>query len=142
MTSYLECNRISYGAHTLTLLRSSPSNANIIHEILQQDPCVPGVGGEFSIISLVLYALIILFICCAPSADPYHLMCCCRAQKDTDASGPNFSSLELAENKSSDGKSTGNDKGEGSNIALSGRDHTAAPWMSEDQKEVDENEII
>ena len=121
---------------------SSLSNANIIHEILEQDPCVPGSGGQYSIIALVLYALIILFICCAPSADPYHLLCCCRAQKEANASDPNFSSLELADNKSSDGTSVGTGKEEESNVALSGRDHTAAPWMSEEQREKDENEII
>lgn len=94
----------------------------------------------FSVVALILYAFIILLVCCAPSADPYHLLCCCRAQKESSPSDPHFSSLELAENKSSDGALMSS--GEGSNVALSGRDSDAAPWMSEEEKEKKENEII
>jgi hypothetical protein len=46
----------------------------------------------------------------------------------------------LAENKSLDGALMGS--GEESNVALSGRDHDGAPWMSEEEKEKKENEII
>jgi hypothetical protein len=98
------------------------------------------MGGKYSIIALILYASIIIFVCCAPSADPYHLLCCFRAQKEKDRNNfSSLSSLELTENKSSDGVMG---SGESSNVALSGRDHDGAPWMSEEQKEKDEDEII
>jgi len=104
---------------------------------MARDPCVLGTGGTYSIVALVLYFVISILICCAPSADPYHLCCCCFAQKESVVTNPNLSSLELANNQSSDEAGNGDE----SNVALSGRGTSSAPWMSKN-KEKEENEII
>jgi hypothetical protein len=91
-----------------------------------------------SIAALVLYALIFIMVCRIPQDDPYHLLCCCRAQKEIEKTTENFSSLEMTDS-SLMGNNSEEDAG---NAVVSGRNHDSAPWMSESKKEKEENEII
>jgi len=145
---FAQCACFSQGLSFLFFNSERYCDANIIHEILERKPCVLGAGATYSVVALILYASIIVLVCCAPSADPYHLLCCCRAQKESNSANGNFSSLELAETKNS-----GFSNESESNVALSGRDHDKPAWLSEEKRErkgksfesgcpEDENEII
>lgn len=50
-------------------------DGDIVHEIINQEPCVVGQGGVYSIIALVLYFVMIVMSCRLPQDDPYGLCC-------------------------------------------------------------------
>jgi len=86
-----------------------------------------------------MYSCIIVLVCRVPQDDPYHLLCCCRAQKELeDRKNDSFRSLEMVEDSHSGGGLSGINA-EGANVAMSGRDRASAPeWLSNQE----ENEII
>ena len=104
------------------------SDGDIINEILNQEPCVIGPGGIYSIAALLLYALVLVMSCKLPQDDPYAP--CCK--------------------KRSAARNGGNDGGArtfvGSEKEAAGEDEekpAQAPWLSEEkEKGENENEII
>ncbi|KAL7475494.1 hypothetical protein ACHAW6_001405 [Cyclotella cf. meneghiniana] len=130
---------VSQGMTFLFFNSDKYCDANIIHEILEQDPCVVGTGAILSIVALILYLCIIVLVCRAPQDNPYHLLCCCRAQKDLEKrKADSFHSLEMVEDSHSGGELSRTNP-EGANLAMSGRNNASAPeWLSDQE----ENKII
>eukprot|EP00804_Cyclotella_cryptica_P008003 CCRYP_016019-RA/>CCRYP_016019-RA protein AED:0.27 eAED:0.27 QI:310/1/1/1/0.5/0.33/3/356/402 len=130
---------ISQGLTFLLFNSERYCDANIIHEILEQNPCVVGTGAIISIVALIMYACVIVLVCRVPQDHPYHLLCCCRAQKGLEGrKTESFQSLEMVEDSHS-GRGLAGTNTDGVNVAISGRGHASAPqWLSEQE----ENEII
>jgi len=100
-------------------------DGDILHEILNQEPCVLGQGGIMSIVAVLLYFLTLLLVCKVPEADPYGL--CCRGRK-SDGAERVF-------------------QGEGDGMLMGSNPNDTKPerpgWISEDNRnEEEENEII
>lgn len=117
----------------ISLPYNTSSDGDIVNEILNQEPCVVGQGGLFSIIAIVLYALMIVLACRLPQDDPYS-PCCKKNNVDKDGVPSSSSSdsrkgfgLLGSKNSSSDNGNPANGKPERPN------------WLSE---EAAENEII
>jgi hypothetical protein len=104
-------------------------DGDILHEILNQEPCVLAKGGVMSIVALFLYFLTLLLVCKVPQDDPYGL--CCKGKNKNGAEqvfqGEDGNSGLLM------GSNPNNPKPERPN------------WISEDSRkeaEEEENEII
>jgi hypothetical protein len=54
-------------------------DGDILHEILNQEPCVLGKGAIMSVVALLFYFFILLLVCKVPKDDPYGL--CCKSKK-------------------------------------------------------------
>lgn len=54
-------------------------DGDIINEIINQEPCVIGEGGKYSVAALVLYAVAMILVCRLPQDDPY--VWCSRCKK-------------------------------------------------------------
>lgn len=107
-------------------------DGDIVHEILNQEPCVIGQGGVLSVVALVLYAIMIVMACRLPQDDPYGL--CCKkngsSRNDTSTKGSGkFGMLGGTPNGESD-------------TARSGQERERPNWISEDSNAQDENEMI
>ena len=50
-------------------------DGDIVNEILNQEPCVIGQGSVYSIVAILLYALVMIMACRLPQDDPYGLCC-------------------------------------------------------------------
>lgn len=117
-------------------LFSSCSDGDIINEILNQEPCVIGQGGVYSIVAITLYAIMVVMACRLPQDDPYGI--CCKKNKDAKDSTTTFkgssSGFGLLGGKSENGDdgNPANGKPEKPN------------WLSEESKPTidEENEII
>ncbi len=114
------------------------SDGDIVNEIINQEPCVFGQGAIYSVIALVLYAIMIGMSCRLPQDDPYGL--CCKKNRDSgksDTASERSGKFGLLGSKSS-----------------AGEDGTTAPdqkperpnWLSEENgrkvEEDEENEVI
>lgn len=101
-------------------------DGDILHEILNQEPCVLGQGGIMSIVAVLLYFFTLLLVCKVPEADPYGL--CCRGRKNNDS------------------EKVFQGEGDGILMVGSNTDDTKPErpgWISEDKRSEDEdNEII
>ena len=100
-------------------------DGDILHEILNQEPCVFGQGAIMSIVATLLYFFTLLLVCKVPKDDPYGL--CCKKGKSNDADRV-F-------------------QGEGDGMLMGSNPNDAKPerpgWISEDSRsEEEENEII
>mmetsp|Transcript_30667 Transcript_30667/g.45091 ORF Transcript_30667/g.45091 Transcript_30667/m.45091 type:complete len:326 (-) Transcript_30667:67-1044(-) len=100
-------------------------DGDILHEILNQEPCVLGQGGIMSIVALLLYFFTLLLVCKVPQDEPYGL--CCQGRKNNDSEKV-F-------------------QGEGDGMLMGSNSNDAKPerpgWISEDNRsEEEENEII
>mmetsp|Transcript_24235 Transcript_24235/g.41368 ORF Transcript_24235/g.41368 Transcript_24235/m.41368 type:complete len:555 (-) Transcript_24235:99-1763(-) len=100
-------------------------DGDILHEILNQEPCVLGQGGIMSIVALLLYFFTLLLVCKVPQDEPYGL--CCKGRKNNDSEKV-F-------------------QGEGDGMLMGSNSNDAKPerpgWISEDNRsEEEENEII
>lgn len=62
-------------------------DGDIVHEILNQEPCVIGRGGVYSAVSIALYAVIMIMACRLPKDDPYGI-CCNKKGSSTGGSSP------------------------------------------------------
>lgn len=62
-------------------------DGDIVHEILNQEPCVIGKGGVYSAISIALYAVIMIMACRLPRDDP-HGICCNKKGVSAEGSAP------------------------------------------------------
>lgn len=105
-------------------------DGDILHEILNQEPCVLGKGGLMSIVALLLYFFTLLLVCKVPQDEPYGL--CCKGRKKNDSE------------KVFQGDGDGN-----SGLLMGSNPNNSKPerpnWISEDNRERDEeeeNEII
>lgn len=112
------------------------SDGDIIHEILNQEPCVVGQGAEMAIGALVLYFIMMIMCCRLPQDDPYGL-CCKKDNSSTTSGGASTSSsgkfgLLGGKSDTSGTDGTSDQKPERPN------------WLSEDKKKEadEENEII
>lgn len=59
------------------------SDGDIVHEILNQEPCVIGLGGIYAIVALVLYFIMVIMCCKLPQDDPYGLCCKNRNRRES-----------------------------------------------------------
>ncbi|KAL3776055.1 hypothetical protein ACHAW5_002791 [Stephanodiscus triporus] len=121
-------------------------DGDILNEIINQKPCVLGVGGKDAVAALILYAIVMVMVCCLPKADPYGL--CFRRDREPvrsfdpvgDGASPGGGKLGIlgsSKNGSSDA--------ENGNTARSGREHDRPNWLSEEEareRDHEENEII
>jgi len=122
------CACVTQGLTFLFFNSDRYCDGDIINEILNQEPCVIGPGGIYSIAALLLYALVLVMSCKLPQDDPYAP--CCK--------------------KRSAARNGGNDGGArtfvGSEKEAAGEDEekpAQAPWLSEEkEKGENENEII
>ena len=100
-------------------------DGDILHEILNQEPCVLGKGGYMSIGSLLLYFFTIILVCKVPQDEPYGV--CCRGEK----------------NDYSERVFQGESESNGDLLMKSNMDDSKErPWVSEDKREEEENAII
>jgi hypothetical protein len=105
-------------------------DGDLLHEILNQQPCVLGKGGAMSIAALLLYFFTILLVWKVPEGDPYGI--CCKGRKKDDSE------------KVFQGDGDGN-----SGLLMGSNPNNSKPerpnWISEDNRnrdEEEENEII
>ncbi|KAL7546887.1 hypothetical protein ACHAWF_010211 [Thalassiosira exigua] len=101
-------------------------DGDIVHEILNQEPCVVGQGGLFSAISIALYFVMIVMACRLPSDDPYGL--CCKKKDSAQAGG------------SSSGNGFGLLGSKGAGSGSSSGKTSERPWVTSTEDK--ENEII
>lgn len=119
-------------------------DGDIIHEILNQEPCVMGQGAIFSVVSIVLYFIIMVMACCLPTADPYGL-CCKKASAKRSAAKQESANTG---SKFLGGSETGGEEGNvESGDTETGNDLKPEKpgWLSEEAKvanEKDENELL
>ena len=120
------------------------SDGDIVHEILNQEPCVVGQGATFSIVALVLYFLMMVASCRLPQDDPFGLCC-----KKKDSGKSSTSSGASASNGSANG--SGKFGLLGGKADTNGSDDMSASdqkperpnWLSEEgKKDSEESEII
>lgn len=110
------------------------SDGDLVNEIINATPCVVGKGGVYSIVAVILYAVMIVMACRLPKDDPYGL-CCKKSRR-----GSTKESLSGVEFGLVGGETNGS---ESDNTALSGPESERPNWVSEEKKrEVEENEII
>jgi hypothetical protein len=131
---------------TRTRILSSCSDGDILNEIINQKPCVLGVGGKDAVAALILYAIVMVMVCCLPKADPYGL--CFRKDREPvrsfdpvgDGASPGGGKLGIFGSSKK-----GNSDAEKGNTARSGREHDRPNWLSEEEardRDHEENEII
>lgn len=102
-------------------------DGDIVSEILNQEPCVIGKGGLYSIVAMVLYGLVLLMACRLPQDDPFSPVCNKTNAAQNDANSRTFK---------------GSENGGGVEMVSDDKPATA-PWMSGEQGKKDkENEII
>ena len=100
-------------------------DGDLLHELLNQEPCVLGQGGVMSIMALLLYFFTMLLVCKVPEDEPYGL--CCKGRKNNDA----------------EKVFQGNDDGDSGSL-MGGDPNNAKPerpnWISEENRGGDEDE--
>jgi len=126
---------ISQGVTFLFFNSERYCDGDIVNEILNQEPCVMGQGGIFSVIATVLYGIVLIMACRLPQDDPYGLC----GKKDRDASTTNNSNGDLS--TGSKFRFLGGSKKGGDSAPL-GTDDDGKPerpnWLSEEE----DNEVI
>eukprot|EP00584_Thalassiosira_punctigera_P002578 CAMPEP_0172547498 /NCGR_PEP_ID=MMETSP1067-20121228/17016_1 /TAXON_ID=265564 ORGANISM="Thalassiosira punctigera, Strain Tpunct2005C2" /NCGR_SAMPLE_ID=MMETSP1067 /ASSEMBLY_ACC=CAM_ASM_000444 /LENGTH=404 /DNA_ID=CAMNT_0013334591 /DNA_START=240 /DNA_END=1452 /DNA_ORIENTATION=+ len=120
------CACVSQGVTFLFFNSERYCDGDIVHEILNQEPCVLGRGGLYSITALLLYALVMAMACRLPQDDPYGLCCKKRSTARNNESGSEIGSPDATQD----------------NTARSGQERERPNWISEDAKGKEENEII
>lgn len=91
---------ISQGITFLFFNSQRYCDGDIINEILNQEPCVVGQGALYSIIALVLYAIMLVMSCRLPQDDPYSV-CCKKRNRESDAGGSSSGQFGLISGKGS-----------------------------------------
>lgn len=134
---------ISQGITFLFFNSERYCDGDIVNEILNQEPCVMGQGGVYSVISIVLYAITLVMACRLPQDDPFGL-CCKKAsarrnEGNNNDTGSSRSGFGLLGGKSGSSSGAGDDNDD--NAASSGQERERPNWLSEEAKK-EENEII
>ncbi|KAL9190593.1 hypothetical protein ACHAXT_000299 [Thalassiosira profunda] len=129
------CACICQGVTFLFFNSERYCDGDIVNEILNQEPCVVGQGGVFSVVALIIYAIMWIMSCRLPKDDPYGVFC---NNKDSTKSTQDGSSGQfgLLGSKTDSLGSNGE-----SNTARTGQERERPNWMSEEAND-EENEII
>jgi len=67
------CASISQGVTFLFFNSKRYCDGDIVHEIINQEPCFIAQGGIYSAVAVALYGIIMIMACRLPSDDPYGL---------------------------------------------------------------------
>eukprot|EP00584_Thalassiosira_punctigera_P004859 CAMPEP_0172528148 /NCGR_PEP_ID=MMETSP1067-20121228/2627_1 /TAXON_ID=265564 ORGANISM="Thalassiosira punctigera, Strain Tpunct2005C2" /NCGR_SAMPLE_ID=MMETSP1067 /ASSEMBLY_ACC=CAM_ASM_000444 /LENGTH=482 /DNA_ID=CAMNT_0013312015 /DNA_START=270 /DNA_END=1718 /DNA_ORIENTATION=+ len=131
------CACVSQGVTFLFFNSKRYCDGDIVHEILNQEPCVFGQGALYSVIALGLYALVMVMACRLPQDDPYGLCCKKRSAARNNQSAGSRSQFGLVGKSAGDvdGPDTADD-----NTTRSGGERERPGWISEDAREKGENE--
>jgi len=149
------CACISQGVTFLFFNSERYCDGDIVNEILNQEPCVIGQGGIYSIVAILLYALAMIMACRLPQDDPYGLCCKKRsAARNNENGGGNDNSSSRSKFGLLGGTPVGGKSGTslvgGSDndvdAASNGPERERPNWLSEeatrDKVEKEEQEII
>jgi len=133
---------ISQGITFLFFNSQRYCDGDIINEILNQEPCVMGKGGVFSLVATILFGIIIVMACAGPKNNPYGI---CRRGSDEPTTTGNNSNGDLTGGKSSKfrflgGGSKSTPLGQDDNSFVDGKPEKPG-WLSEDRDRT-EDEVI
>ncbi len=107
-----------------------------MNEIINAKPCVLGSGGVYSVVAVILYAIIMIMACRLPQDDPYGL--CCKKRSGRNSGLESTSGGDVAF-----GLVGGKESGSETDNTTDGQEGERRNWVSEEKRrDVEENEII
>jgi len=141
------CACVSQGVTFLFFNSERYCDGDIVNEILNQVPCVIGDGGIYSIVALVLYALVMAMACRLPTSDPYGLCCKGRSAAREQAQNEGIGGTSRSSQFGLVGKDGDDDVGSPDSVGNNPADGKLERpnWLSEEDKkkrELEEQEII
>ena len=108
-----------------------------MNEIINAKPCVLGTGGVYSVVAVIMYAIMMIMACRLPQDDPYGV--CCKKRRSSSSNELSTTSGALGFGLVDGGKQESGSESDNNNEGEGGKRN----WVSEEnRRDVEENEII
>lgn len=134
LTIYVSLSRCVY---TLLLTQHKKSDGDLVNEIINSKPCVLGTGGVYSVVAVIMYAVMMIMACRLPQDDPYGV--CCKKRRGSSSNELSTTSGALGFGLVDGGKQESGSESDNNNDGEGGKRN----WVSEEnRRDVEENEII